>query len=320
MTSGYFKVLSDNAVENSQFFCTYVLAAGASQLFFRLSQVHNVALFWAIKKTTLVESKSQRQLDKIQSDVKTFHLEEFIPLFLFIFMIGALYGALAPLSCFFVAAFFLIAERVFRFMAVFVYGSLYEAGGKIMYTLNAVLFATLYLVIIIICSYLGSHGSTAMAGVFFLQIFIVAGVNHEINRRFVRTSKTLSLTKAQSSDERKDGLSQLERKQRNFLEAKEELQKFGQSTISEDSFSSSEEEKAIRRMQKRYEDVSGSSTEGAVSEVTQSQFSSSRSSTDFFVYRQPSLNRSTWEVAPRPYRCTSQCYGDITERVAESWH
>ena len=59
-------------------------------------------------------------------------------------MIGALYGSLAPLSCVFVALFFLCAHRVFRFLALYVYGNEYEGGGFIFYTLNTVLFYTLW--------------------------------------------------------------------------------------------------------------------------------------------------------------------------------
>ena len=45
-------------------------------------------------------------------------------------------------------------------MALFIYGSLYEAGGFIMYTLNTVLFTALYIFVILIASYLGAHGNT----------------------------------------------------------------------------------------------------------------------------------------------------------------
>lgn len=309
-------------MEQSQFFCTYVLVAGAGQLFFRFSQVQSILLFLLLQKTTLKESKSQRRLDEMHSKVFTFPLFELIPLFLFIFMVGALYGALAPLSCFFVAAFFLTAERVFRYMTVYVYGSLFEAGGTIMYTLNTILFGTLYLVAVIICSYLGSHGSTAMGGIFSLQIFVIASVHHEINKKFVLTSKSLSLVKAHSSDETSDGLTPFERKKKAVVDAQKNLEEYTLDESKSESMGTSEREQAaLLRIQNRYQEKRrGSMSTGEVSDVTESHASGDKN--DFFIYRQPSLNRATWEVAPRSYRCRQRQgdHRDMSERIAETWH
>ena len=311
--------------ENVQFFISYVIVAGSVQLFFRLSQIHNVAIHWIINKTKLEEAMSQRRLEKLQTTVKSFHLDEFIPLFVFIFMIGAAYGSLAPLSCFFVAVFFKCAYRVFFYMTLFIYGNDYEGGGLLFYTLNNVLFYIIYLLILLISSYLSLHGTGTMAGVFAVLLFVVALVHIDIHGTFVIPSKSLSLTKARLSDQKSkpdprdrandmkaddDDSNQLLRQLRQRRDTIDEeslrnslfpLDSLRTSHSSRKEAGTAKEgllsesvllQKAIERMERRYvEDLSELSDTEA-----------SGPARDFFIYRQPSLNRATWEVAPRPYR------------------
>jgi hypothetical protein len=51
---------------------------------------------------------------------------------------------------------------------------------------------------------------------------------------------------------------------------------------------------AVEKIEKRYE-----RTGSSLSHVEQGKRSSHG---DYFIYRQPSMNRATWEVSPRPYR------------------
>lgn len=327
MHRGFLKEMSTNIVANSQFFISYVMVAGGIQIFFRLSQLHNVLLYWLTTKTRKEEALSQRRLDEVRSSVKTFHLDEFIPLFLFIFMVGAVYGSLAPLSCLVVAAFFGSAHRVFRFLALFVYGNNYEGGGFIFYTLNNVLFHSLYIVIVMIASYLAQEESPIKSGLFLLLLVVVALVHGEILRTFVTTSRSLSLTKAQHSDQYRNHVTTRDRKVEDFLRAKAALEEHeddceaesgsteglpnvdrqlmsdldkrgtGQSvdaTSGTPEAGSEHLRQAISRMEKRYEEAD------SLSDITYSDASGPNG--DFFIFRQPSLNRATWEVTPRPYR------------------
>lgn len=305
---GFLKKLSDRVADNVQFFITYVIVAGSVQLFLRLSQCHNVAVYWMIYKTTLEEATSQRRLEKIRTSVKSFHLDEFIPLFLFVFMIGALYGSLAPLTLLFVAMFFKCAYKVFKYMTLYVYGNAYEGGGFLFYTMNAVLFYVLYLLILIIVSYLSLHGNAAMAAVFSLTLIAVWMVHHEVYQTFVRPSLSLSLTKARLSDknsyvsrykkddadgmENSDGSSSLRRK----LLPRDTDASFSSDdeSVEQGMTDSEKQRRAVERMEKRYEN------DETLSDLSVTD--ASGPADDFFIYRQPSLNRATWEVAPRPYR------------------
>lgn len=111
----FLRSISQNAVEQADFFITYVTVTGSMQIFWRLSQYHNVAVFWFILMVQ-DEATSQRKLDSVKYMIKKFHLDEFIPLFIFIFLVTGLYCALAPLASIFVAAFFLCAYKVFKYM------------------------------------------------------------------------------------------------------------------------------------------------------------------------------------------------------------
>ncbi|KAL7559376.1 hypothetical protein ACA910_008001 [Epithemia clementina (nom. ined.)] len=335
---GFLEELSNNVADNSVFFISYIIVAGGLQIAVRLSQFHNVMMDWLIhKKNGREEAISQRELDRISTSVKTFHLEEFIPLFLFIFMISALYGSLAPLACFFSAIFFKCAYKVFKYMTLYVYGNKYEGGGFLFYTLTKVLFVVLYFLVLVIGSYLSLRGSGTMAGVFTLLLLLVIGlVQVDVNRTFVAPSTTLSLARACVSDYVTSGLTVREKNLSIYLAAKEELERLatsdeesgddddlmqmllpprpgmdasvsektndGSGVVSSGEEAASNEEarklKAVREMERRYQADDGDTS---VSDVTDSDAANNNKS-DFFIYRQPSLNRATWEVAPRPYR------------------
>jgi len=281
--------------------------------------------------------------------VQVFHLDEFIPLFIFIWTISALYGALAPVTGVFVAGFFFLASKVFTFMALYVYSNNYEAGGFLHYTLSNILFAVLYLVILIVAGTISAHGSNAMASVFLFPLLaITLTVQRLVYKTFVEPSLTLSLTRAREFDENSDRRTPYERKLQLVMDAKKEFEDLQEkndfdsghrdkilSTFAEhaekntfggneDATLVSEEDghlpgdakpgessppeserrrKAAARMQRRYHEGVDS-----LSDVTDSEWSDSTTPTlDYFVYRQPSLNRAMWESSPRPYReCVRQ--------------
>lgn len=326
LASKFVKNLSENVVEQAEFFISYVVVSGGIQIFFRLSQLHNVLTWWFVHNVVQEEAVSQRRLEKMRTSIKTFHLDEFIPLFLFIWMVSALYGALAPLSLFFVAFFFKCAYKVFKYMTLYVYGNHYEGGGFLFYTLTSILFYVLYLMIIMVAGYLSIRGSGAMASIFSLLLIITSAVHVSVHRTFVIPSKTLSLAKARISDESNDPRTTKQRKLEAYLKAKAAFEEMAQedgpttetltrkllpasdvSTVDDDNYPSSDVNEssdnsandadrrrtAMQKLERKYRE------EETFSEVTESDASGSRP--DFFIYRQPSLNRATWEVSPRSY-------------------
>ncbi|KAL7559352.1 hypothetical protein ACA910_009358 [Epithemia clementina (nom. ined.)] len=197
------------------------------------------------------------------------------------------------------------------------------------------MFVVLYFLVLVLGSYLSLRGTEAMAALFAVPLLVMIAVVHvDVNRTFVAPSTTLSLARACVSDTVTGGLSVRERKLNNFLAAKElerlatfdeergdddeimqlllpsrppgmEVSVVDISTGSGQSSSgegASDEEarrrKAIQEMERRYQE---DDAETSVSDVAESDVASKNNS-NFFIYRQPSLNRATWEVTPRPYR------------------
>lgn len=251
----FLKQISENVAQQSQFFISYVIVTGGIQIFFRLSQVHNVLVFWFQHKGLREKAISQRRLDTMRTKIKIFHLDEFIPLFFFIFIVGEslrvtytiesavrpasisliisppcfvgnLYGPLAPLASQFVALFFLCSYKVFKYMALFVYGSTSESGGSLFYILTTILLFVVYMNILVISGYLSLNGSNQMAAVFLIVMIVVTAVLHQlIQTIFVKPSMTLSLEKARLSDEANDTRTAMERKLERYSEAKREFQR-----------------------------------------------------------------------------------------------
>jgi hypothetical protein len=114
--SGFFSTMAVHAAHQSQFFISYVLVAGGIQVFMSLSQGHNAILHYTMKRMTKEEATSERRLEHMKKDIRAFHLDENVPLFLFVFMVGVLYGWIAPISNLFVYGFFKSAHKVFKYM------------------------------------------------------------------------------------------------------------------------------------------------------------------------------------------------------------
>ena len=66
----FIKNLAGNVASNAQFFMSYVIVSGGIQVFFRLSQWHNLALFLLVHLKTKKESLSQRRLEKMEKSIK----------------------------------------------------------------------------------------------------------------------------------------------------------------------------------------------------------------------------------------------------------
>ena len=337
VSSGFIKDMARDAASQSQFFMSYVLVAGGLQIFLRLSQVHNIFLFWFTKQITKAEAVSLRKLDFLRVSVKKFDIDEFIPLFLFVFMISILYGWIAPLSNLFTAIFFKCSFKVFKYMTLYIYGNEYEGGGFLFYRLTELVFFLLYGLIILLSGYFSLFGSAAMAGVFSLLFFVTIGVHAVMRKNFIRPSETLALTKALEFDN--SVTSPRDRALREFFRAKaflddhdddsqyiRETQRLMPRMDSGDDRSMSSRSRysrmsrrgssngtrstryaddstevgsvdvrdTLEKFARRYED------EDAMSDITGAT-DDDGPSRDFFIYRQPSLNRATWETLPRGY-------------------
>lgn len=284
---GFSKTLSDSVAEQSAFYTSYVLVAGGLQMFLRLSQAHNCLIYWLIRRES--SACSERRLEQTSRQIKMFHLDEFVPLFLFIFMVGSMYGAIAPVACVFVALFYRVAYKVFKFLSTYVYGSGYAGGGFVFYILNNILFFILYFTLVVVAGYLSLHGSGSMAGIYSILLVVTIAVQRAIHFNFVEPSRTLALKAACASD-RKAGLSAAK------TEDEEDGSDISMGLQVDGTFSTNCDDANFEAavFEKRY------GNRDAVSDMTDI-------SGDFFVYRQPSLNRSTWEVAPRPYRRPNDC-------------
>lgn len=287
--------------------------------FYYLSQLHNVVEYWFIHGLVTEEALSQRKIDEMSRRVKVLHKPELVPIFLFIFIIGVLYSAFAPIASLFVTLYFRSAYKVFRYMILFIYDKTYENGGKLFYCLSTILFLVLYMVVLIIVGYLSLRGTAAMAGLFGGMLLIILLTQVHIHRTFVVPSRTLSLAKARIIDDGKSAIHQGRKKDtedtprtavgprrrhrrsnsliQSLLEnAGDDLDEDTDTADLSDSNDTVESETrralADRRMQERYREMD------TMSDVTDED----SQGIDFFIYRQPSLNRVTWELSPRPYR------------------
>jgi hypothetical protein len=160
-----------------------------------------------------------------------------------------------------------------------------------------------------------------MASVFILMLAATIMVHKAIQGTFVQPSRTLALTKARVSDEGKErerackprsrSLSHLKSVKKSFRDGdtttrftsdaseRKSLMDSADGLSDEEMDEETNEETkrrlAVEKIEKRYERPSSS-----LSHAEQGKRSSS--SGDYFIYRQPSMNRATWEVSPRPYR------------------
>ena len=196
------------------------------------------------------------------------------------------------------------------------------------YTLNGILFSIIYGMIALMMGYLSVFGAPVQAGILSIMLFVTLAVQLSVNRIFLQPSKTLSLVKAVVSDESVPLSVKKQRKYEAYLQAKTDWEKMetkhsagfdddgiGTETTMPNKDSSESETRngssssgggestqireAVTRLQGRYRAVLGD--DDRLSDLTTSdKLTGPRS--DFFIYRQPALNRATWESQPRSYR------------------
>lgn len=259
-------------------------------------------------------------------------------------MVSALYGAIAPLSGLFVAVFFKLSFKVFKFMTLYIYGGDYEGGGFLFYTISNIIFYVLYMIIAVIGAYLAVNGGGEIGVLYLLLLGVVFFVQRDVERTFVIPSKMLSLAKARVFDEKQDTRSWKEKTKDAFLKAKKAYKNaekdekaLGHSdhfdaqaqnlmrplhyrTDSSKSLGSDSNHvsvtaprrgrkkgcvetqtgdaalSAVEMFNKRYTDENAFDTEDEDGNPKAAP------GTDFFIYRQPTLNKTTWETQPKAYR------------------
>jgi hypothetical protein len=223
--------------------------------------------------------------------------------------------------------------------ALYIYGNNYEGGGFLFYTMTTILFYILYGMILLMIGYLSVFADGVAAGILSIMLFVTLFVQLSINRIFVKPSRSLSLVKAVSSDKKISPESsnvRRKRKYEQYLRAKREWEALLQCSKEEEEDakikdksggtisattdttaettaasnndadrSAQEVRDAVSKLEGRYRisPTSGEDDFDTFSDLTGSEWTdSSGPAQDFFVYRQPSLNRATWESRPRPYR------------------
>lgn len=249
------------------------------------------------------------------------------------------------------AGFYHIAYKAFKFLTLYVYSSRYEGGGFMFYTISNTLFYVLYIIILLIVFFLSVNAGRVIAGMFSTAIIATYYVHRDVEATFVEPSRTLSLAKARASDESQDARPLKQRKYDDYVKAKKDyddaVKRDLESSLhgkdvrfserlrllprreSADYASDSEHAAppgprrggrrqdrimldAVEAFNERYnrDDVFADSDDE--NPVTNNR--TSTNSSDFFIYRQPSLNKATWEMTPKAYR-----EGLEREEAAELW-
>lgn len=178
--------------------------------------------------------------------------------------------------------------------------------------------------------YLSVFGNPVEAGIFSIMLIVTVAVHLAVHRIFIEPSRTLSLVKAVAADRSADAGILRKRKYDQYVRAKREweacqrmedgegpsagkmaLENFSSEFFGTDSDNSPSARRSsetaqssdqIRAAIARMEDRFKADDYDRLSDLTSSEYDANEPSQRFFIYRQPSLNRATWESRPRPYR------------------
>lgn len=257
---------------------------------------------------TTLEAKSQREIEKLYR-TKKISWGETVPPFIFAFLVAVVYSTIVPLILGMCAIFFFIATKVYIHQALFVYSQPYEGGGTLMYKLNRSIFVILYISVGFFTMLLSLKKHPGMASSFLgIMILIIILVDRKIAKTFVIPSRTLALANARMYDEvinranqhkqtKSERAEKIKKRRKEFPNLNNSYEKMstGNNEKDEESFFKQQEKdlkKKARRNPRKYRDYSDDDSDE----------SSPTEDTDFYLYRQPQLNKSTWETKPSPYR------------------
>jgi|Transcript_11259 hypothetical protein len=333
--------LASGISQQSQFFLNNMIVAAGSENLWELAQMPNMISHFLIHQVVTLEAKSKRALEKLE-EAKAFEWGTVVPPFIFAFMVGTVYCTMVPIVIGVVAIFFYLATKVYTHQALYVYAQPYEGGGKLMYLLNKSIFIILHISITIFGTVLGLREAPIMGPTFLIVMNLITFlVRRRVYKTFVEPSVTLALTNARIIDEENERKAERMRAYQTYKEEKKEKRRQAIKAANQNSkrFSlpsvSEEEEPAAGDAKeksasylptslatsasktvhfKNVESSSSSSSEqqkltqrhvakaGEKVKVEQQTKNENDAAMDFFLYRQPSLNKSLWETKPRPYR------------------
>mmetsp|Transcript_969 Transcript_969/g.1398 ORF Transcript_969/g.1398 Transcript_969/m.1398 type:complete len:478 (+) Transcript_969:82-1515(+) len=325
----FITTLASGIASQSQFFLNNMIVAAGTETLFELAQIPQMVLHFVIHKIITVDAKSMRALERLE-EPPSFEWGEVVPPFIFAFLVATVYCTMVPLVIGVCAVFFFIALKVYVHQALFVYAQPYEGGGKLMYLLNRSVFVILYLAIGIFSTVLGLREAASQAPTFFiLATSMTLIVDLNIQKKFVKPSATLALANARMVDEENKKKAERMERYQQYIEAKRQVNSknkkkqviptFEEEDTTETNVVHTPQQKRIvfrvakeidpKTLEKREEEKRSKLSAGAAQlgfswssrDDGRNPFQRSRNS-DFYLFRQPSLNKSLWETKPRPYR------------------
>jgi len=257
---------------------------------------------------------------------------EVIPPFIFGLLIAIVYSTIVPLVTGVCAAYFYLATKVYTHQSLFVYRQPYEGGGMIMYQLNRSVFVIIYISVIIFSILFGlKKGQSAGLAFGIVMITMTILVDIKIGRDFVKPSITLALTNARIIDEDNARRQELSRKWQEYRAVKKKRKELEKAEAEENLKHNSETKLSYhdegervgnsympaslispklispRSTNKRRVNVRDDVIDEKESSMLDSPKTPRRRSLgtkddhDFYLYRQPQLNKALWEKEPRPY-------------------
>jgi len=289
--------LASGIALSSQFFLNNIIFAIGTEAMFELTQIPKMVYYFIVHQFITVEATSQRALEKLE---KPMSLEwgHIIPPFIFSLLVSTVYCTNVPIVTGVCAIFFYVTTKVYTHQALFVYSQPYEGGGALMYQLNRSVFTIIY-VSIAIFSVLLSLKKLKYAGpsYFVIMSLLTLYLDFKVKKTFVKPSMTLSLTNARSIDEelqlRVNIEKKYEEKYQEYQSAKKLAREISTGNVSEDT--------SVRPYSTSTSTHSEHSKVKSRGKSKRKNAAAREQKHDFYLYRQPQLNTTLWETAPRPY-------------------
>jgi len=317
---------------SSQFFLNNMLVAAGTETLFELSQFTRIITHFVLHQFITIEATSKRTLERLEKPV-SLEWGDVVPKFIFSLLVGSLYSAIVPVVTGSCALFFYIAAKVYTHQALFIYAQPYEGGGKLMYQLNRSIFVIIYTSITTFAVLLTLKKANVAAGFFFFVFNIITFlVDRRVTKTFITPGLTLALTNARIIDEQNKMNEERSRLYREYKAVKvakmreasretkaSRMQNYNDvpSDLSLNLPSHVYDGKPSRAKKTRFSADNArpgssqsrrsnrpGSSQGARSRHRSGDFSDDENDEgkeDFYLYRQPSLNRTLWETKPRAY-------------------
>lgn len=273
-----------------------------------------------MNKFITLEATSKRKQERLQEPI-CLEWGEKIPPFIFALLVASIYSTVVPIVMGACALYFYVAAKVYTHQALFVYAQPYEGGGKLMYLLNRSIFGIVYLSICFFAAILGlkDAGIASAVGFFVLMLIITYVVDIWITTTFVNPSITLALTNARIIDEETKARNERKRLYKEFKDEKRRKRKEEESSTSrfesgsgKENYLPSQLRSSVPESKKmgltkrsesniRDEYISAKNKRKAAKEKNAPSKSSDDDNriAEFYLYRQPQLNKTTWETKPR---------------------